>query len=224
MTASEPGNHPDRMPGSLAHRALDLFVYAPAGVVLSAIEDLPGMAAKGRVRLDQEVRNARVVGRFAVDFGLRQVKEQIQRLAGERGMVGAPKATDAPAAGHSPAATPPRRAVRPAGGPAAPPRRVARPTEDPSTHRLSTVPPGTGAQRGATRDAAVDRAIPEYDTLSASQVVRRLDGLSRAELRAVVQHEIANRARRTILHRAEQLLGGSGVVGPPGAESRPPGG
>src|SRR5579862_5223240 len=70
------------MPGSLAHRALDLFVYAPAGVVLSAIEDLPGMAAKGRVRLDQEVRNARVVGRFAVDFGLRQVKEQILRLAG----------------------------------------------------------------------------------------------------------------------------------------------
>lgn len=79
------------------------------------------------------------------------------------------------------------------------------------------VPGAAGADTGATpaRDTAVDRAIPDYDTLSASQVVRRLDGLKPRELRAVVRHELANRGRRTVLHRAEQLLGEAPSSSPP---------
>jgi hypothetical protein len=38
-------------------------------------------------------------------------------------------------------------------------------------------------------------------------VVRRLDGLGPKELEAVYRHEAATRGRRTILHRAQQLLG-----------------
>jgi hypothetical protein len=56
----------------------------------------------------------------------------------------------------------------------------------------------------------VDRAIADYDTLSASQVVRRLDGLGPDELQAVMRHELATRGRRTIVHRAEQLLAPGG--------------
>jgi hypothetical protein len=51
-------------------------------------------------------------------------------------------------------------------------------------------------------------AIPGYDSLSASQVVQRLAGLSQAELIDVRAHEQSHRHRRTILNRVEQLLAG----------------
>ena len=48
--------------------------------------------------------------------------------------------------------------------------------------------------------------IPGYDSLSASQVVQRLAGLSNDELLAVGAYETAHRARRTVLTRVNQLL------------------
>ena len=55
----------------------------------------------------------------------------------------------------------------------------------------------------------VDTALAGYDTLSASQVVRRLESLGPDELRAVRRHEASHRNRRTILNRAQQLLEGA---------------
>jgi hypothetical protein len=66
--------------------------------------------------------------------------------------------------------------------------------------------------RRITADA--DLAIPGYETLSASQVVRRLDGLGAAELQAIYEHEAGTRRRRTILHRTQQLLGHEDAPGP----------
>ncbi len=54
--------------------------------------------------------------------------------------------------------------------------------------------------------ATVGAALADYDTLSASQVVRRLESLGPDELRAVQRYEAATRNRRTILNRASQLL------------------
>lgn len=152
---------------SLAQRALDALVYAPAGVLLTAAEDLPAMATKGRDRLEVQLRNAHAVGRMALAYGRRDLERRIANL-GEK---------------EHPAPSPP---------PAPPP------------------PPATPTERGT----ASGLAIPDYDTLSASQVVRRLDGLGRQELEAVVRHEAATRGRRTILHRAQQLLGSED---PPGS-------
>lgn len=187
MTASEPNQPGDRpLAGSdgrpLAERALDLLVYAPAGLLLTASEDFSEVTARGRARVAQEVRNARVVGRFAVDFGWRQVARQIESLAAASRAREEDKETTVPER--------PRRAPRP-GGPAGSGQPGA---------------PAAGRARPAP-DAAVDRAIPGYDALSASQVARRLDGLSTQDLRAVVRHEAAGRGRRTVLNRAEQLLG-----------------
>jgi hypothetical protein len=53
--------------------------------------------------------------------------------------------------------------------------------------------------------ASTELPIPGYDVLSASQVVERLTGLSLAELDAVRSYETANRRRRTILGKIEQL-------------------
>ena len=70
-----------------------------------------------------------------------------------------------------------------------------------------TQPPGP--QRSAPDPAAaaiVGGALADYDTLSASQVVRRLESLGPEELRAVQRYAASTRNRRTILNRAGQLL------------------
>ena len=48
-------------------------------------------------------------------------------------------------------------------------------------------------------------AIPDYDNLSASQVVPRLDGLTAEELVAVGAYERGHRGRKTILNKVAQL-------------------
>jgi hypothetical protein len=50
-------------------------------------------------------------------------------------------------------------------------------------------------------------AITDYDSLSASQVVPRLEGLADTELAAVRDYEAAHRGRKTILNRIAQLQG-----------------
>jgi hypothetical protein len=71
---------------------------------------------------------------------------------------------------------------------------------------------GGGAPNGSGSPTSL--AIPGYDSLSASQVVQRLEGLSAAELEEVRSHEAGHRQRRTILHRVEQLLAGGDGAAP----------
>lgn len=81
--------------------------------------------------------------------------------------------------------------------------------------RTEPAPDGNASPDGKTTavadgvDLAIpDLAIPDYDSLSASQVVPRLAGLSTAELEAVRRHEQGHRARRTILNKIAQLQEG----------------
>ena len=53
--------------------------------------------------------------------------------------------------------------------------------------------------------AEADLGIPSYDTLAASQVRPRLDGLTADELESIRLYELAGRSRRTILGRITQL-------------------
>ena len=48
-------------------------------------------------------------------------------------------------------------------------------------------------------------AIPDYDSLAASQVVPRLASLEPAELAQVLVYEQSHRARQTIINRVRQL-------------------
>ena len=54
--------------------------------------------------------------------------------------------------------------------------------------------------------AAEDLPLPGYDALAASQIVPRLAGMTSEELAGVGAYERANRGRRTILNRVDQLL------------------
>jgi hypothetical protein len=162
-------------------RALDLFVFAPVGVALTVAEELPSLIVKGRQRFETDVRNARLVGKFVVTHGQRDVVGRVSKL-----LYG-----DAPA--------PPEPGAEPA-----PPAPAA--ASAPTSPQVS----GSSKPTADPADAVtVDAALAGYDTLSASQVVRRLESLGPDELRAVCRHEASHRNRRTILNRAQQLLEGA---------------
>jgi hypothetical protein len=167
---------------SPAERLLDLVVYGPAGLALTAVEEFPRLVDKGRHHLDGQVRTARLVGQVAVQMGRRQLG-QITSQWMSRAPTPVPQAPR-PGAGrsHEPPAPPPPSRVEP---------------------EVSTDAPAANGH-GSLRALA----IPGYDSLSASQVVQRLAGLSQAELIDVRTHEQSHRHRRTILNRVEQLLAG----------------
>lgn len=168
--------------------ALDLFVYAPVGLALTAAEELPRIVERGRDVLGSRVDLARVLGRVAINQG----RVELSRIASQwndlntifrSGVVNPPskRRDDAPAPLHdaAPAPTP----------------AVAAPASPRAAKRAPAAPATLG--------------IPGYESLSASQVVARLDGLTSAQLDAVKQYESTTRRRRTILGRISQIESGS---------------
>lgn len=156
-------------------RLLDVFVYAPLGLVMNLDEIIPQLVEKGH----QQVNMARMFGKFAVDAGSKEASKRVAPL------------------------------VEQAGGlvnrrPAAP----SRPTAAPSTPPAAADPVGAAPAEPAEPVPDADSlGITDYDALSASQVVPRLDGLAAAELDAVRRYEAANRGRKTILSKIAQLQG-----------------
>jgi hypothetical protein len=173
---------------------IDAFVYAPIGIALSLRESLPTFVQKGRQRFESETTTARIMGQYAVRQTAKDNRKRFERFIETLVSLGV-------IPGNAPEATPP----------AQPATRVE-PTST-STNGHATAPsdavpaPGTdtAAANGAPRPDGSDLAIPGYDTLSASQVVQRLAGLSDDELEAVRAYEEATRGRRTILSKVAQL-------------------
>jgi hypothetical protein len=156
-------------------------------MAVTVVDDFPQFVTKGRAYIEQDLSNARVVGRFVVHREWRRVSKRLGEIFGNEATEPAPGSDDEPApseTGVPPAASaPPAEQVPPAG--AAPP---------------------VAAAPDAAAEAIVGRVLADYDTLSASQVVRRLESLGPEELRAVQRYEGSTRNRRTILNRASQLL------------------
>lgn len=164
-------------------KLLDLLVFGPAGLALTAAEEFPKLVEKGRHRVEGQLHTARLVGQFAVQMGRKQLESSIGglRSGADAGSPTTPKGSSPPTgAAPSPGSTPT----------AAPAQRTT-----------------AGSDNGALASDAL--GIPGYDSLSASQVVQRLGGLTPGELEAIRAHELAHRHRRTILNRVEQLLGSS---------------
>jgi hypothetical protein len=175
-------------------QALDLLIYAPLGFLFNATEVVPQLAEQGK----RQVQLARVFGHYAVD---RQAPKLIARLQVQTAALLTERLEQA------------RRVGRPApsrNGTAAPtarrdPGTGAGPSTPASPAGAADPPPGP---RRASSDGAAHLAIPDYDSLSASQVVPRLEGLSMAELGAVADYETDHRGRRTILNKVAQLRAG----------------
>ena len=179
-------------------RALDLLVFAPVGMALTVVEDLPGLIGKGRQRFETDLQNARVLGQFVVTHGQRRLVARVGNLLQREPPVGEGDTEDA-----------------------------SHPTSSNDGATATLAPPTASSARKPDADPAdvviVEGALAGYDTLSASQVVRRLESLGPDELRALHRHEASHRNRRTILNRAHQILEAveaGGGVSPPPAPSR----
>jgi hypothetical protein len=79
------------------------------------------------------------------------------------------------------------------------------------SHPTPDAPPAPSAPRAAaepevgTVETALDLPIEQYESLSATQVIPLLAGLSPDELEAIDRFERRHRNRRTVLGRIEQL-------------------
>jgi hypothetical protein len=165
-----------------ADQLADLLVYVPIGLFFEAPTLLPKLAEQGRVH----TRNARLFGQFAVRQGEAEVR---RRLAGlEEQTTGLLRAL-----GVLPANDDDR------GGDGSD-TREPRPTSGRAERG-----PATAVAPSDPGPNVADLAITDYDSLSASQVVTRLPGLTLDELEAVRAYEAAHRGRKTILNKVAQL-------------------
>lgn len=179
--------------------ALDLLVFAPLGFVFEARSLLPRFIARGR----SELEVARVIGKYALR---REGAELIAELDhtnrhahNKLRVLGLLPAGDETA----PSGNGTRRTAVPSGSD----RAVCAPHDQheasevsaPSPSRRSRVVPDVPAPEVTTL------AIPDYESLSASQVVPRLESLSPDELEAIRVYESHHRHRATILNKIAQL-------------------
>jgi hypothetical protein len=168
-------------------------------MAVTVVEDLPELVAKGRAHVERDINNARVVGRFVVHREWRRVSHRLAEIFGSA------ETPAAPSVPSEPEPQPESKSEPPVASRAEPP--IVSRAEPPAA---TMAPPPAGDGRPAVPDAAAEAVVgsvlADYDTLSASQVVRRLESLGPDELRAVQRYEASTRNRRTILNRASQLL------------------
>jgi hypothetical protein len=167
-------------------RTLEVCVFAPVGIAVTLAEELPEFVDKGRQRVQLHMGNAMVVGRFVVTRGQRKLSDRLDEVL--HGM-------NDDLAGHAGS----EREQQGAGGGDSDRDRSTSYRPESTIHSPAARPDPAAA-------AIVEGALADYDTLSASQVVRRLASLGPDELHAVQRYEASTRNRRTILNRASQLL------------------
>lgn len=172
---------PHDEPRSPVDQLVEYCVFAPIGFALEARTLLPSFVDRGRA----QVGVAKMVGEFAVKWGSTKV-EAVVVDAQDQAMSVLRRTGLAPLDERDRSAD------------AGPASRVPATVDAPSDE----------VEAPADRGPAIDvetLAIPDYDNLSASQVVPRLDGLEPSELEAVGRYERAGRGRKTILNRVAQL-------------------
>jgi hypothetical protein len=189
-------DQPGRRAKSPVDQWFEVFVYAPLGFALDARQLFPRFVDRGR----SQVVLARVVGKYAVQHGQtraerylgdshNQVAAVLQALGllPEENEPHDDSDVEAFEAGTVTFAEP-----------------VVVEPESAGTHGAAEAS-APGRPDGSPPPDPAELAIPDYDNLSASQVVPRLGGLTADELEAVRRYESAVRGRKTILGKITQL-------------------
>jgi hypothetical protein len=193
MTANDANRTP-------IDQALDLFVYLPVGVVSELSRSIPRFIERGRHELhadapagDPAEEAESPLGRF--DPVRRLDRAQAHAFGTLRALGVLPREEHAaPIEAPAPRPTAAAAVIERSAGDAAP--AAARPAN-----------PANGAVDAPALDPDA-LAIPGYDSLSASQVMPRLESLSGDELELVRRYEHASRGRKTILNKIAQLQAG----------------
>ncbi len=168
-------------------QAMDTFVYAPIGLLFDGPALFPKLVQKGR----NQVQVARMMGQMAVQMGQGEAEKRVGKAQSQvRDSLVAAGLVPTTAAPSTPADSKPKA------------KKTA--TTKKSTQKKRAAP----AKRSAKTPSVSSLGIPDYDSLSASQVVSRLRGLAPRDLDALKSYESATRARKTILNRVTQLQKG----------------
>src|SRR4051794_14349283 len=204
----------------LFDHVLDLFVYAPVGLMAETRDWVPRLADRGREHLDTQFRVARLLGQVAVQRGQQEAGKLLQRGRGSNGSAAPaqpatltwsetvsvePEPGYPDVAGVLAAVAPDVTDASSPVGIDVVPETLA--DEDPGAEGAEVIPVAYLDEDAVTEDSvgSDELAIPAYDSLAASQVVQRLEGLTEAELEAVRRYEVAHRGRKTILGKVAQL-------------------
>ena len=177
----------DEEPKGPISQAIDALVYAPIGLFFDGPTLLPKLVKEGK----NHAKGARVFGEFAVRQGRAELGRRLSSFEAQAGEVlrtlGVLPDDEADAPG------PPGTGLAAADG---------------AARSGSAAAPGNGAflvDDDFLAPPVESLAITDYDSLSASQVVTRLDGLEADELEAVRAYESAHRGRKTILNKVAQI-------------------
>lgn len=172
-------------------QAMDTFVYAPIGLIFDGPALFPKLVERGR----NQVQVARMMGQMAVQMGQSEAEKRVTKA-------GSQLRDSLAAAGLVPQDTPPAAAA-PTPTPAEAPAPAAKKAAKKPAKKAAA--PKKSAAKKTTAPSVGSLGIPDYDSLSASQVVSRLRGLAPKDLDALRAYESATRARKTILNKITQL-------------------
>jgi hypothetical protein len=209
-------------------KAVELFVYAPVGMALYVRDMLPSMVGIFVARGKREVQSHRtpppppappvppvppeVKRRIDESVGMAKVVAE-GGFGVARDVAGSGLGVARDVAGSALAQFLAMRAngTEPAPPPPPPPRDAApepaasapAPVVTPAPATPAAGPPDAGWRTEVPASDALP--IPDYDELSASQVVERLEGLDHDSLEAIRRYETDHRGRNTILGKIAQL-------------------
>lgn len=192
-------------------RILDAFVYAPIGLLLDGKDLIPDLAKRGRA----QAANARVLGTFALSTADSRVQTAVADVERQLGLLFSALAGSATTAKTDGEVKPPTESATSTSS--ASTKSKTSQAKSPAKKRAKPVAktPGrvpTKAKVAPPKPPAVGSlAIDGYDTLAASQIVSRLEGLTPPERKAVARFESANRKRKSILDKIGRLDASSGV-------------
>ncbi len=184
MTESDQTNNAIR-------KLLDTVIYLPVGTGIALSREIPKLEEIGREHINSLTTNARVIGQFAVQIGSGEIKKLI------------PKAIKTA-----------EELISSVDIPGTLTKNTARVRNNESMHNhtshvyrsdiVADIPSTNG--KIAANNAAVNKAIPGYDNLAASQVVRRLNNLNKDALSDIRSYEMMTKHRQTIISKVDQLL------------------
>jgi len=199
-------------------QAIDMLVYAPIGLFFSGPSLLPQLVEEGR----NQAKAGRMFGEFAVRQGRAELERRLAafeekagetlRILGVRGDddIAPPPGPTGTGTSSATAAGSTAAGSSASGGVGVGPNGASARSAATASSIEGTAPTSVGGNGLVTpiptpSPTVEDLAITGYDSLSASQVVTRLDGLGTDELEAVRAYEIAHRGRKTILNKVAQL-------------------
>lgn len=166
---------------------VDLFVYAPVGLLYEYNEVVPKLVRRGK----SQVQLARFVGKMAMGKNPIDLDKSVNTVADAvaRGITDIGAAIGLAPPGQEPQGPPPPQPPPPA--PIIEAEVVEAPDDD---HRDDE------AEKAAPR-----LPIARYDELTAKEIVSLLDDLDQDQLGRIRSHEEANRARKTVLGKLARL-------------------